>query len=242
MGFNSKQDPQVGWDAERTALDTLGYAAPLPLGDPARAAAVLQRNRDNKAYVKNPHTNQAEVRHLLADPDLVARVNTLCGPNLRLWRSAFFSKSEGSGEIGWHHDKHFHSAGDDDIRLERIGDHFSVLFGLTDIVQTTGQIELIPGTHRQTADLERDTRPYHQRPASEHILGNLPASLLQGRRGVPIPANCFMLFHSAILHRSLEHLGGAPRLGLAIRLVREDLEIPRALAAEEDIMTFPPPA
>ena len=231
---------QIDWAPEKNALDKLGYTAPLPLSEPARSAVVLNENADQYSYTRNPHTSQSSVRHMLSDPGLVQYVTALCGPNLRLWRSAFFSKSEGSGEIGWHHDKHFFSDEAEDIRLDEIGTHYSVLFGLTQIDQTTGMLEVLSGTHTSSDALQRDTRPYHKRPANEHILKDLPGSILSNRRPIPIPANSFLIFHSALLHHSLPHNGGGARLGLAIRLIAPDLTIPKELADPADIMPFPP--
>ena len=224
---------------EKAGFDLLGYAAPWPLADPSTAAAVRDAFNGEERYLKNPHTDSPAVRAMLRDPALQARVAELCGSGLTLWRSAVFRKAEGAGEIGWHHDKHFHD-GDGDIRLDDTGSHFSVLFGLTDIVQTTGMIELVPGSQTDLPGVPRDTRPYHRRPASEHILRDLPTPLQSRVRPVLIPAGSFLIFHSAMLHRSLPHAGGVTRLGLAIRLVRNDRSIPPELAEPKDIMPFPP--
>ncbi|MEH6648375.1 phytanoyl-CoA dioxygenase family protein [Sulfitobacter sp.] len=231
----------AGWKLEKASLDSLGYSSPLPLDNPQRARCIFESNNaiGSTTYVKNPHVTSDVVRQMLCDAGLVRAVESLCGPSFKLWRSAFFSKSEGSGEIGWHHDKHF-EAGDADIQLNTIGGHYSILFGLTDITHTTGLLEIIPGTHRDVYNVQRDTRPFHLRPASAHILTDLPIEAMAMRRPVPIPAGCFMIFHSAMLHRSLSHTSGARRLGMAIRLVHQDREIPAPLAKREDIFPFPP--
>ncbi|GGA29508.1 phytanoyl-CoA dioxygenase family protein [Neptunicoccus cionae] len=240
MSSTSEHLSGTHWGKEKNALDQLGYTAPLPLSEPERVAAVLAENADRASYTRNPHSSSATVRHMLSDPGLVKYVTALCGPNLRLWRSAFFSKSEGSGEIGWHHDKHFFSNEAEDIRLDEIGSHYSVLFGLTQIDQTTGMLEVLTATHQPMDGLERDSRPYHKRPANEHILTDLPDTVLSNRRPIPIPANSFLIFHSALLHHSLPHNGGGDRLGLAIRLVAPDLVVPAELADAKDVMSFPP--
>ncbi|MDU8912167.1 phytanoyl-CoA dioxygenase family protein [Aestuariicoccus sp. MJ-SS9] len=233
--------PGLGWAAERQALNLLGYSAPLPLAEPDRARTVHAHNTGLPAYSRNPHVSSDKVRRMLRDPAPTTAVAALCGDGFRLWRSAFFAKSEGSREIGWHHDKHFND-GDEDIGLDELGGHYSILFGLTDITQTTGQLEMLPGSHRPVAGLERDTRPYHLRPREAHILTDLSDDVLAMRRPVPIPAGCFVVFHSAILHRSLPHTSGGDRLGLAIRLAKPDRAIPAKLAKPQDIMPFPPPA
>lgn len=237
---NLTNTPVSGWAAERVALDILGYSAPLPLTEPERAERALITQGESDLYTKNPHSSQKEVQELLSDPGLVEAVAAMCGPSLQLWRSAYFRKVSGAGEIGWHHDKHFHSADYEDIQLDEIGSHFSILFGLTPIVQATGMLEVIPGTHLPIPELDRDLRPFHKRPPEVHILTDLPENILAQRRPVPIPAGCFMIFHSAILHRSLPHSGEKPRLGMAIRLCRTGLTIPSELAEPKDIVSFPP--
>lgn len=243
MPFRSNPAPAASDDRspEAAALDSVGFCAPLPLAEPERAATVVADHDWAKGYVKNPHVASQAVRHMLRDPGLVAAVRRFCGESLVLWRSAFFSKTEGSAEIGWHHDKHFQS-GDADVRLDEIGSHFSILFGLTEITQRNGILEVVPGSHLPVEGLERDTRPFHKRPSSEHILRSLPENILAQRRPVPIPGGSFLVFHSAILHRSLPHVGGGDRLGMAIRLASADVEIPAALATPDDILPFPPAA
>ncbi len=231
------QTGNLGWAVEKTALDSLGYSAPLPLDDPERAEAALAVNRDVAAHKRNPHKSQEEVRQLLADPGLQRAVKELCGTGFRLWRTALFAKEKGSGEIGWHHDKHFHADGVKDVELDAIGGHFSVLFGLTPIDRKTGLMEFLPGTHRSSAALTRDTRARYLHLTESHFM-DIPPDVQAERRPVPIPAGSFVIFHSSILHRSLPHGGGVDRLGLAIRLVRSDLAIPAQMARADDIFDF----
>jgi len=230
----------LGWNLEKKALDILGYSAPLPLAEPDRAKAVYDQTVGLKGYKKNPHIESASVRHLLSDPGLVAYVRRLCGDNHVLWRSAFFFKSIGSREIGWHHDKHFHQDGDEEIHLDDIGSHYSVLFGITPMDQTTGLIEFLPGTHLTNDAIKRDLRPRYLYLNESHIMENFSDEIMEQRRAVPIPAGSFVVFHSSILHRSLPHTGGPNRLGLAIRLVRANLKTPKTMVKPSDIISFPP--
>lgn len=228
------------WSAERQALDLVGYSAPIPLAEPERANEARAALSGSHAYVKNPHVGSTAVIRLLSDPAVAHHLNILCGVRLRLWRSALFSKVNGSAEIGWHHDKHFFDACCDNIRLDEIGSHYSVLFALTDITHNTGMIQVIPGTHRVQPTLDRDSRPFHQRPVADHFISDIPPEVAATVRSVPMPRASFLVFHSALLHRSLAHTGEAPRMGLAIRLAREGITIPSALADPMHVMAFPP--
>jgi len=228
----------IGWQKERAGLDLLGYTAPLPLADSTIAKSLAMNHAGKTDYIRNPHTSSTQVSDLLRDPGLVEAVDALCGLDLQVWRSAFFSKSEGSGEIGWHHDKHFFD-GDEEINLDTTGEHFSVLFALTEISHHTGMLEVVPGTHTYVAGFPRELRPFHLRPKEAHILRDLPPEVLAARRALPIPSGCFVIFHSSLLHRSLPHSAGEPRLGLAIRLANRKRKVPDALAKKEDILSFP---
>ena len=230
----------AGWAAERQSLSVTGYLSPLPLAEPERAEAARAALQGRESYYSRiPHCTTPEVLTLLRDPGLQQAVLAMFGSGYRLWRSALFTKSEGQGALGWHHDKHFLS-GDEDVCLSEDGDHVSILFGLTDITYRNGMIEVLPGTHRQIPGFVRDLRPYHLRPKEDHFLTNIPEALLATRRGVPITAGSFFMFDSSLLHRSLEHRGGAIRLGLAIRLVRKGRRIPTALAEPAEVIDFSP--
>lgn len=218
-------------------LDTDGFAAPLPLKNPEKAKriltffALLKRTR-------NPHARSKRVAAMLADPNLIDAVTALCGPNLMIWRSAFFSKKKGSPEIGWHHDKHYQSASKSTVSFDKIDGHFSVLIALSSIDRATGQLEMLPKTHIEDERYQRDSRPYHLRPDNEHFLSDIPPELLATRQGIDIPSCHFLVFHSAVLHRSLAHAGGAPRVGLALRLTYRDAAVPAELAAPKEIIPF----
>ncbi|MEO0342336.1 MAG: phytanoyl-CoA dioxygenase family protein [Pseudomonadota bacterium] len=228
-----------GLDVERESFDLLGFSPAYPLADPDRASSVVATYDFTQQHRHNPHVDNARVVELLQDPMLETVIERLCGPGYLLWRSAFFAKSTGVGEIGWHHDKHFQD-GDADVQYDGLHSHISVFFGLTEVTQRNGMLELIPGTHRPVDGLERDVRPFHLRPLTEHILDNLNEQFLRYKRALPVPAGSFVVFHSSILHRSVAHAGGSQRLGLAIRLVKGDKVIPDALAdAVTDVRAFP---
>jgi ectoine hydroxylase-related dioxygenase (phytanoyl-CoA dioxygenase family) len=165
----------------------------------------------------------------------------LCGDGLRLWRSKYFSKARGSKEVRWHHDKHFQSGDDALVRFDEIGSHFSVLIALSEMGPDSGVLEVIPGSHRPVPGLERDPRPFLQRSMSEHFHTDLPTALIDARVQIPIPRASFLVFHSALLHRSLAHMGGPERRAIAIRLAGQGVDITSAYAEPAHILPFPPP-
>ncbi len=228
-----------GWALEKQSLDLLGYSSPIPLADRRLARDVAKKFADPEGYVKNPHSQSREIAALLRDANFVRVIKNFVGAPTIIWRSALFKKVAGSDEIGWHHDKHFYTEGEDTIHLNEIGAHYSVLFALTDITDSMGMLEVLPGTHRETPDLKRDPRPFDKRAYEEHFL-DIPESLSSQRRAVPLPAGSFLVFHSALLHRSLEHTGSAPRLGLAIRMCKPGISVPENFASREELREFSP--
>lgn len=230
---------KFGLTLERETFDKLGYVSPLPLQDFRQVNSVLDEHPFDAKYTRNPHVSSPAIQRLLSDKNLQDAVEFFCGKQLLIWRSACFTKSFGADEIGWHHDKHFHDASASNIILDDLSSHFSVLIALTDMNIDDGILEIVPGTHRTVSDLDRDVRPFHLRPTSDHML-DLPEPVFASRRKIPIPAGCFLIFHSALLHRSLPHSAPSRRAGLAIRLMRKGLKVPKQMAQSHEILPFEP--
>jgi 3-oxoacyl-[acyl-carrier protein] reductase len=103
----------------------------------------------------------------------------------------------------------------------------------------SGVMEFIPGSHLPQDSYDRDVRPFHKRTLSEHFL-DMPSHLLDKRVKVPLKKGQFMLFHSALLHRSLPALGqNINRYSLVARLCLNSTEIPEALASKHDVQSYP---
>lgn len=227
------------FNAERAAFDACGYSAPRPLANPDLVDSFDSSAKPGKDTQNNPHMTSKAVRKLITDSNISKALAELCGPNLKLWRSRFFWKGEGSPEIAWHHDKHFFSREADTVRFDEIDTHYSVLIGLTEIGVSSGMLEVIPGSHRELPGLKRDPRPVYNRPKADHFLTGLSQDLLDARRAVPMPAGTFLVFHSALLHRSLPHLSGSPRLGIALRFHRDTVTVPEQVGAAERVLSYP---
>lgn len=225
------------WKAAKTRLDTTGYTEPMPLAHPEVLDSVIGEFHDSIVYNKNPHVMNDAVRTLVFDPAIRDASSALCGDDLVLWRSALFVKAPGGKEIGWHHDKHF-SNGDAPVELNLTDGHYSVFIAITDVGKDDGCLEMLTGSHREALGIKRDERPFHKRPSSEHILPVLPADTKADILPSPVPAGHFIVFHSALLHRSRENLSDTTRLGLAFRLAPAQLDIPLDLAQPEEITPY----
>lgn len=228
----------TSWQDIKRTLDERGFTDPMTLRFPEAADAVFEETAKLALYTRNPHIRFETVRQLVSDPAITEAVAQLCGTGLVLWRSAFFNKEPGAREIGWHHDKHF-SDGDDLVKLEMDLPHYSVFISVTQTGSDNGMLEFVAGSHVDDLDMHRDPRPYHQRPQNEHNLPGLSPAAEARVIAAPLPQYTFMVFHSAILHRSLQNTSGDRRLGLALRLSPGDLTFPEAQATAKDILPYP---
>ncbi|MFA3790787.1 SDR family NAD(P)-dependent oxidoreductase [Aliiglaciecola sp. SL4] len=187
---------------------------------------------------KNLHIENENCQKLISENTISAKIQESFGDNLKVWRTNCFKKTDGSGEVKWHHDRHFENA-DDDIDFSNLTNHFSILIALTDIDEASGIMEFIPGSHLQQEGYTRDTRPYHKRPLNQHFL-NVPADLIEKRITIPLKRGEFMLFHSGLSHRSLPALGSnVKRCSMVARLCVSNTVIPPELATEDEIFDYP---
>ena len=177
-------------------------------------------------------------RRLLSDLSLLDEVKNSFGHDLKLWRTNCFKKVSGSGEVKWHHDRHFEN-GNSPIEFANLKNHFSILLAITDIDEKSGVIEFIPGSHLPSKSYKQDIRPYHRRKSDEHFL-SIPEYLAEKRISVPLKRGEFMLFHSGLLHRSLPANGkDVNRYSMVARLCTSNTIIPLELAPETAICEFP---
>eukprot|EP01093_Parvamoeba_rugata_P008762 TRINITY_DN2485_c0_g2_i1.p1 TRINITY_DN2485_c0_g2~~TRINITY_DN2485_c0_g2_i1.p1 ORF type:complete len:464 (+),score=82.35 TRINITY_DN2485_c0_g2_i1:157-1548(+) len=215
-----------------------GLVGPFELNEDVMVDRLNRQLDVANGEFKNFHLNSETCLRLLSSPELKGRVDKHFGTELQLWRTNSFKKVDGSGEVAWHHDRHFEN-GDSTIDYANLSNHFSILIALTDMDDASGVMEFIPGSHLPQVDYKRDVRPFHKRTLSEHFL-DIPEPLLEKRVKVPLKKGQFMLFHSGLLHRSLPALGeGIHRYSLVARLCHHSTNIPEALAKKEELRSYP---
>ncbi len=220
-------------------LENDGLIGPFELGEPDLVDKLVnQLDRSNSGF-KNFHTKSGVCRLLLSSSQLSAQVKINFGERLKLWRTNAFKKITGSGEVKWHHDRHFET-GNEEVNFSNLNNHYSILVALTDMDESSGIMEFIPGSHLPCPGYSRDTRPFHTRTVEEHFL-SIPEDLLSKRVKVPLRKGQFMLFHSGLLHRSLPASSSEPiyRYSLVARLCINETVIPEALAKESETLSYP---
>jgi NAD(P)-dependent dehydrogenase (short-subunit alcohol dehydrogenase family) len=222
----------------QSKLQTEGYVGPFELNQDEMVNRLIRQLDVAKGQFKNFHLNSETCRRLLSSVELNTPVAQYFGKDLLLWRTNSFKKTDGSGEVEWHHDRHLEH-GDAPIDFSNLGNHFSILVALTDMDDASGVMEFIPGSHLPQEDYVRDERPFHMRTMREHFI-EIPNHLLEKRVSVPLKKGQFLLFHSGLLHRSLPAFGvGIHRYSLVARLCHNSTNIPEALAKKEELYTYP---
>lgn len=205
-------------------LDWQGYLGPLPLASASSMDAIYADYASLTKNPKNRHIENSAIQQLYADAAIQSILRAMGWRNYVLWRTHFFAKGiseKTNREIGWHHDKHFQQ-GEEQLDFDEIGTHFSVLVALRDMTLANGALEVIPRSHKNIVGFVRDARPYSQRELADHFMA-LPPELEDRRVQIPIKQGEFLIFHSALIHRSLPYSSGEPRVSLAGRLAPSDI-------------------
>ena len=237
MSANHKA-PLSDFYSTKTEFDEFGFAGPFPLDNKELAIQLMNEYPDFCDRPYGRHRDVVAVRNVLMDTSLRNKLYELCSNDLFLWRTNFFMKVPGSQEIGWHHDKHFQSAEVDEIDFTEISSHFSVCMALEDMTDSNGSLEVILGSHVDLPDYTRDKRPYYSRPVDDHFTDAIPDRYLEKRRLVQIRTGEFLVFHSALMHRSLPYESGPPRVSFVSRYIDKKVSIPEPLRSKLSVMEF----
>jgi len=215
-----------------------GLCGPFDINQQRLVSCLVKELEETTTGFRNFHAKSALCRKLLSSEKLTQSISSLFGEDLLVWRTNSFKKKAGDGEISWHHDRHFEN-NEESIDFTNLDNHFSILIALTDMDESNGLMEFIPGSHSLESWPERDKRPFHHRELKEHFQ-DIPSTLVERKVSVPLKAGQFMLFHSGLLHRSLpasECTGN--RYSLVARLCRKGTVIPNDLAEFNDIFSYP---
>ena len=231
------QDTEICSKEIKAQLRRDGIAGPLPLADTSQLddvyeevsklkverRAQLHKIRESGASLEdvvNPlidrHMDVEAIQSLFFDANLQVAVKELFGTDLFVWRTNFFVKSDGTGQNKWHHDRHFEN-GLSPIDLYDTSNHFTVTIALTDISMDQGRLEYVKGSHRPIDGFDRDI--------PRHFM-EVPAAIEDRVTPLPMKKGEFVLFHGALLHRSLEFGHGERRMSMAGRLARNGTAIP----------------
>lgn len=157
------------------------------------------RNADHDAIMREvlaihfPHKASPAMRDMLSQPNIVAVLNRLIGPNVKAMQSMLFVKSAGKPGQAWHQDEYYIPTRDRSL--------CGVWIALDDATIENGCLWMQPGSHRRGViyptlvhedprfDVSEEARDFPYDPE-----GGVPAEIAAGGA---------LFFNGYVLHRSL---------------------------------------
>jgi len=205
--------------AQQARFDADGWLAPLDALSSDEAAALRRRLEAlltpsgglADARLRNkPHLVFAWVSDLVCHPRVLDAVADLLGPDLLVWRSAFFVKApRDPSYVSWHQDAAYWD-------LTEAG-AVTAWIALTDSTSANGCVRIVPGSHRGALLDHRLARDVHNRLLRGQVAqADVPAD---GVAAVELRAGQFSLHHSMLLHSSPPNPSDELRAGLAVRYI-----------------------
>ncbi len=151
------------------------------------------------------HLDDPITWQICSRPAIVERMADLYGRDLLLWRSNYFSKPPGTGEIPWHQDYNYWPI-DPVVNI-------SAWLAIDPASVENSCVQIIPGSHKNIL-------PHV--PAEEgmlfHEMADPEGFDTSNVVNMELKAGEFFLFNERTLHRSNPNTSRKPRIGLAIRV------------------------
>jgi hypothetical protein len=200
-----------------------GYIGPFEAMSAAQMTALrepvaeLLRTKPNPYPDKNWHARLIPRHHnrfldsalayqLSTLPEMVSRMNSICGEDLLLWRAHFFDKGPGAKEIPWHQDYNYWPLEPPVIR--------SAWLAIDRVTRENACMQVIPGSHRKLL-------PHVKATPDMAFLEMADPALVDASQAVDIELEPgqFILFNERVLHHSPVNNSNLQRCGLSIRLI-----------------------
>jgi len=157
-----------------------------------------------------PHLYLTWVSDLAHHPSVLGAVEDILGPNLLIWRSAFFIKQAHDPHyFPWHQDSAYWGFDSEAV--------ITAWIALTDSAVENGCVRVVGGSHRQpelphTVRLERNNSLVRGQSAAVEI----PEESVTN---IELKAGQISLHHVRLLHGSLSNRSDRARVGLVIRYI-----------------------
>lgn len=232
---SSKQTPQhVCTDVQNNnpaaiseQFSRTGVVCPVDILSPTETAHYRQKLegflkridwRLDAVHRHKPHMYMKWANDLGRHPQILKTIQPLLGPDILLWYSVIFVKPANSkGEVPWHQDSTYWA-------LER-DEGVTVWVALSDVNETNGCVEYIPGSHTLT-HLKHiiDNNETNMLARGQKIVGFDPSHTQK----MILHAGQASLHHPSVLHSSKANHSDQPRLGIAFRYIPAN-NFPRTL-------------
>jgi non-haem Fe2+, alpha-ketoglutarate-dependent halogenase len=188
--------------------------APAPSAEQSKgrlATMVASPDGQNPVpFIECRHLDERVVYELCIHPQLLAVARVLYGDDLLLWRSTFIEKAVGGPEYLWHQDWGGVYGPGDEYGLEPPL-LFTFWVAISAATVENGCLRFVPGIRRVV--------PAEPAAAGPRATMLIPDGLVDESLSVAmplLPGQC-VVFTDRAVHSSGTNLGGASRLGLAVR-------------------------
>ncbi|MFD1564459.1 phytanoyl-CoA dioxygenase family protein [Haloarchaeobius amylolyticus] len=194
-----------------------GYLGPLKACSPDEAAEFAESveveilngdgyplDHTDKSIRHDRHRDSQLVYDFLSQPSIVNRIQSLYGPDLLLWTSHFWEKEPGESGVPWHQEQHF-SAVEPPVTA-------TIDLALDPVDETSGCMEVIPGSHEQFVPHGEAAGAESQGLADSEYVDQSCA------RSIPLKAGEFVLYNSRLLHRTLANGTDRERRSVSCRM------------------------
>ena len=207
-----------------------GYLFPIRVFDDAEAASFRSQfdkyvaesrgqlegviPRERRAIFGQTHLFLHWVYQMVSHPRVLDAVESVLGPDILVWESAWFIKfAKDKAYVSWHQDGTYWSLHPLNVTTAWIA--------LSESNVANGCLRVIPGTHKSSFMEQRETY------ARDNILsrGQEIAMQVDEARAVDLvlrPGE-MSLHHVAIVHGSKSSVSDVPRIGLAVRYISPDV-------------------
>lgn len=207
-----------------------GYCCPLRVFDAQEAAEFRARFDDywarNQERLKGllprqrhvvfgqTHASLNWVYRIVSHPRVLDAVESIMGPDLLVWESAWFIKfPQDKAFISWHQDANYWNLHPPNVMTAWVA--------ISESSTENGCLRVIPGSHKTPALPQKDTY------ASENALsrGQEIAVSVDESEAVDfvLQPGEMSLHHASIIHGSRANRSDRPRIGIAIRYITPDV-------------------
>ena len=203
-------------DDQVAAYGRDGFLSPITVITPERAADYRRRLEAAEAahgpmhYLVKPHLLLTMADEMAHEPALLDALESLLGPDLLLWDSAFIVKEPGSGKrVSWHQDLTYWGLDSDEV--------VSVWLALSPATAESGAMRMVPGSHLLGRQAHREAM------AEDNVLSRgqtLEIEIDEGSVVQTVLAPGQMsLHHGWVFHASQPNVSADRRIGFNMNVV-----------------------
>lgn len=234
-------------DEDRRLFAEQGYIGPFTLWEPEEMTtwwkqqrrALLDPAAGARKTFDNPvnydrHLDIPGLSRLIAEPEIVRRMQALIGPDVLCWRTEFFPKNPGDSGTGWHQVETY-AIGETSTGMLEATEHspgipmeLTCWVAFTEASRESACMRVLPGSHRRWRYDERAPMRWNAGARDNSFFGYNYDDIKidpdwdpeQDRiHDLEMRPGQFFIFTARCIHGSYPNSGRRQRMGFAIRVV-----------------------